>query len=154
MKKVGKLIKTILIIMIIINILFLINDKKCYAMNDVTAAPGNWLEERYPSADEFDQRVDKIVYLIKIVGILVSVGTLMVIGIKYMIGSIEEKAKYKQTLIPWIVGAILVFAMTSLPSVLYDISKGTFEKTEGGGGSSPGIETPRPTRPIESTIMD
>ncbi len=51
-----------------------------------------------------------VVGVIKVVGIFVSVGALMVIGIKYMMGSAEEKAEYKKVMIPYIIGAVLVFA--------------------------------------------
>ena len=54
---------------------------------------------------------------IKIISIL-----LLVIGIKYMMGSASEKAEYKKTMIPYIVGAVLIFAGTSLVRVIYSLS--------------------------------
>ena len=44
----------------------------------------------------------------------------MVLGIKYMMGSAEEKAEYKKTFIPYIVGALLLFAASALVGVLYN----------------------------------
>lgn len=52
---------------------------------------------------------NKIVGIIKIVGIFISIGAMMAIGIKYMMGSAEEKAEYKKVMIPYIIGAILLF---------------------------------------------
>ena len=43
------------------------------------------------------------------VGVAVAVITGMVIGIKYMTGSVEEKANYKQRLVPYLIGCIVVF---------------------------------------------
>ena len=43
----------------------------------------------------------------------------MTIGIKYMLGSVEEKAKHKQTLMPYLIGAVLVFSETTIPQILY-----------------------------------
>ena len=38
----------------------------------------------------------------------VSVITLVVLGIKYMVGSIEERAEYKKSMIPYLIGAFLI----------------------------------------------
>ena len=42
----------------------------------------------------------KIVGVVMIIGTIIAVATLMVLGIKYMIGSVEERAEYKQTMKP------------------------------------------------------
>ncbi len=46
-----------------------------------------------------------IIGILQTVGIVLSVVVLIIIGIKYMMGSAEEKAEYKKTMIPYIVGA-------------------------------------------------
>ena len=45
---------------------------------------------------------------LKIIGIIAAVVTLVILGIKYMTGTIEEKAEYKKTMIPYIVGAVFL----------------------------------------------
>lgn len=65
---------------------------------------------------------NNIVTIIQVVGIVIAVIVLLVIGIKYMIGSASEKAEYKKTMIPYIVGALLIFAGTSLVRVIYSLS--------------------------------
>ena len=51
-----------------------------------------------------DQQITKvggnIVNIIQVVGIVIAVIVLLVIGIKYMMGSASEKAEYKKTMIP------------------------------------------------------
>ena len=47
---------------------------------------------------------------------------LIVLGVKYMMGSAEEKADYKKSMIPYIVGAVLVFASTAIVGVVYDMA--------------------------------
>lgn len=69
---------------------------------------------------------NKIIGVIQIVGIIISVAVLIILGIKYMIGSVEEKASYKKTMIPYLVGAIMLFAASSLVQMLYDIGMGFF----------------------------
>ena len=63
-----------------------------------------------------------IVTIMQTVGIVVAVVILLVIGIKYMIGSAEEKAEYKKTMIPYLVGAILIFASTTIVNVVYNVA--------------------------------
>lgn len=65
---------------------------------------------------------NNIVTIIQVVGIVIAVIVLLVIGIKYMMGSASEKAEYKKTMIPYIVGAVLIFAGTSLIRVIYSLS--------------------------------
>lgn len=55
-----------------------------------------------------------ILGIIRVVGTLISVGTLMIIGIKYMMGSAEEKAEYKKVMLPYLIGAVLLFAAVNL----------------------------------------
>lgn len=93
-------------------------------MQDVSNIPGAFRPSNNSDSASFDKKVSIIASVVRTVGILVSVGTLMVIGIKFMLGSVEEKAQYKQTIMPWIIGAILIFAMTSLPALIYDMSTG------------------------------
>ena len=64
---------------------------------------------------------NNIVTIIQVVGIVIAVIVLLVIGIKYMMGSASEKAEYKKTMIPYIVGAVLIFAGTSLVRVIYSL---------------------------------
>ena len=40
-----------------------------------------------------------------------------------MIGSVEEKAEYKKTMTTYLIGAILVFSVTTIPNILYQIAQ-------------------------------
>ena len=66
----------------------------------------------------------QMVGILQVIGIVVAVVVLLVLGIKYMMGSAEEKAEYKKTMIPYIVGAILIFAATTIVNVVYNIANG------------------------------
>ena len=46
----------------------------------------------------------------------------MIIGIKYMLGSVEEKSEYKKTMIPYLIGAAIVFSGTTLPQIIYQLA--------------------------------
>lgn len=66
----------------------------------------------------------KIVGIIQTVGVVLAVVILMVLGIKYMMGSAEEKADYKKTMIPYIVGAVLIFGASTVANVIYNLATG------------------------------
>ena len=60
-----------------------------------------------------------IVGIVTTIGMIVSVVVLVVLGIKYMMGSAEEKAEYKKTLMPYIIGAGLVFAASAIANLVF-----------------------------------
>ena len=62
-----------------------------------------------------------IVNIIQVVGIVIAIVILLIIGIKYLTASAEGKAEYKKTMIPYLVGAGLVFAGTSIVKVVYSM---------------------------------
>ena len=69
------------------------------------------------------EKAEKIIGAIQAVGSLISVGALVYIGIRYMIGSTEEKAMYKETMLPYLVGAILVFLGSNIVGAIYNAIK-------------------------------
>ena len=62
----------------------------------------------------------KILGIIQVVGNLVAVGMLLLLGIKYMTGSAEEKAANKKSMMPYFIGAIFLFAGVNLVAVVAD----------------------------------
>lgn len=65
---------------------------------------------------------NNIVAIITTIGIVISVVMLVVLGIKYMLGSVEEKAEYKKTLIPYMIGASFVFAASIIVQIIYEVA--------------------------------
>lgn len=61
----------------------------------------------------------KVIGLIRNVAVIAGVVILSFLGIKYMLGSIEEKAKYKETLMPLIVGIIVVMSATQIATMIF-----------------------------------
>ena len=70
------------------------------------------------------QNVGKnIISIITTVGIIVAVVVLLVLGIKYMMGSAAEKAEYKKTMIPYLVGAVIVFGASAIAKAVIAMSQ-------------------------------
>lgn len=72
---------------------------------------------------DFTAKAGKVLAVINVVGIIISVLVLAGLGIKFMLGSVEEKATYKKDFIPYLVGAFMLAAATSLPNVIYSITE-------------------------------
>ena len=65
-----------------------------------------------------------IVGLIRRIGEAVAVLMLMIIGIKYIMGSVQDKAEYKQTMWPYLLGAALIFAGAEITNIIYEMIAG------------------------------
>ena len=74
------------------------------------------------STEKIDSLGQDIVKIVSTIGSVISVIVLIVLGIKYMMGSAEEKAEYKKTMIPYLVGAILIFAASTIANVVYQFA--------------------------------
>ena len=73
------------------------------------------------SAKKIEGATSKILTTISNVGIVVAVIMLAILGIKYMIGSVEEKAQYKEDMLPYVIGAFILFGITGLVKILIAI---------------------------------
>ena len=67
---------------------------------------------------------NQIIGIITTVGVVVAVVVLLILGIKYMMGSASEKAEYKKTMIPYLVGAVLIFGASAITKVVISIGAG------------------------------
>lgn len=87
--------------------------------------PGDYEANELKKEDigPFEALAGKIAGLVQIVGTIVSVGVLMLIGIRYVISSAEEKAEYKERLLPYFIGAVILFASANLVNIIYTMFK-------------------------------
>ena len=76
------------------------------------------------NTSELEDTASRVIGVIQVVGILIAVGVIMVLGIKYMMGSAEEKAEYKKVFVPYLIGAIILFAASALAGGLYNMING------------------------------
>lgn len=109
-KKISKIICAMLVMMMVVSIAvssFAVSPKDIQGKDNVTGAT------------EITNVGKSIVGILQTVGIVLSVIILIVIGIKYMMGSAEEKAEYKKTMMPYIIGAALIFAASAFAQVIY-----------------------------------
>lgn len=71
------------------------------------------------------QKAGNILNVITVIGIVVGVITLIVIGIKYMVGTVQEKAEYKKTMFSYIIGLVLLISVCSFVQIIYRLTNQT-----------------------------
>lgn len=113
--------KILFIIIVAVSIIFFINNTH-FALN---------VDDYEPTIQDtitLRNKTSKILNVISIIGTIISVIVIMIIGIKYMFGSLEEKAEYKKTIFTYLIGAVLLFGATVLPTILYKVGTSMFNE--------------------------
>lgn len=114
MKRTAKILTVVLIAIVLIT----------FATN-VFAAEINpsTLKPTYGDSSELVTKTGKIMGLIRNVAIIASVIIIMVLGVKFMLGSVEEKAEYKKSFMPLIIGIVLVVSATTIATFIFNMAK-------------------------------
>lgn len=121
MKKTTKIIGVIIIALVLIFTLNTIS--KATAVDPGSIAQGLTGTTSTAQQDVMDLGND-IIGIITTVGVVVAVVVLLVLGIKYMMGSASEKAEYKKTMIPYLIGALLIFGASAITKVIIGLANG------------------------------
>jgi len=115
-KLISVLLIAVILVMTLSNIVYASNatailtdlDNKT---NLATADPGGVIKEK----------AGRLLSVVQYIGIIGGAIVLAILGVKYMLGSVEEKAEYKKSFIPLIVGAIVVMGAVSVAKFLFNI---------------------------------
>ena len=122
MKK-NKIIFSFLIcflsIILISNVIFAAD-----VISDPRDNPGQYQPGSMSGADKVMNIGNRIIGIVQFIGSFASVIVLIVLGIKYMMGSIDERAEYKKTMLPYVIGAVLVFAITNIVGIVNSLVDG------------------------------
>ena len=118
-----KLFISLILIVMLSSVFVLINANVVYA--GTTYNPDDVKPNDLTTSDmgTFAGKIGGISGAIRTVGVAISVVMLAVIGIKYMLASASEKANYKTSMIPYIIGAVLIGAGSTIVSLLFDIAQ-------------------------------
>ncbi len=113
-KKTIKIISAILMSMILI---FSVSNMVFADLNPATLTGSN------VSSGEAEAFGNKIIGILKVIGSIAAVIILMVLGFKYMMGSAEDKADYKKSMIPYLIGAVCIFLAPMIAGAIYNFIK-------------------------------
>ena len=116
MKVLGKIV--IIILLIVVAFGFISKVKCGEVVNTEFYKPKPTKPE---DTEEAGKAIGKILGTIRNVGICIAIVMLTVIGLKYILCSLDEKATYKENMVPYIVGCFLLASATTLPALIYDI---------------------------------
>lgn len=72
--------------------------------------------------DGIKTTAQKVMGLIRNIAVIAGVLLIAVLGVKYMLGSVEEKAEYKKSFMPLIVGAVVVMAATQIATMIFSLA--------------------------------
>ena len=64
---------------------------------------------------------NRLASILTIDGIVIAVICLMIVGLKFIIGSATEKAEYKKNLVPIVIGIAMIALITSIVAGLYSV---------------------------------
>lgn len=117
MKKMSKVLSIMLMVMMLVMI-----TTNVFAAEATVITPKTVNGTSDVNVEGITTLGNSVVKIITTAGIVVSVIILVVLGIKYMMGSAEEKAEYKKTLMPYVIGAALVFAASSIATVVFNFA--------------------------------
>lgn len=118
MKKKVKIFSIIMLIIITVSsFMATISYADLIAPNDYNPNNGN-----AEAPEKFTNMVGTIATTIQTIGIILSVIVIGLLGIKYMTGSVEERADYKKTMIPFLVGTFLIVAVGTVLRIINDLT--------------------------------
>lgn len=63
----------------------------------------------------------QLLRVLRNIAAVVSVLVLTIIGVRYMVGSVEQKAEYKQTMVPVVIGCILIVSLSTILSLIASV---------------------------------
>ena len=113
----------ILVFIATILLIFSLGANVVLAADNSSLITPNSITAQAPSSNEIQDVGGKILGVLQTVGVVLAVVILVILGIKYMMGSAEEKAEYKKTMIPYLVGAVFIFAAPILANIVYNFVK-------------------------------
>ena len=78
-------------------------------------------EPSLPADGILIKTIGRIMGAITTIGIIVSIVAVIILGMRYMAASLEERAQYKKTIIPILIGMFILFTLATIISVIYNL---------------------------------
>lgn len=78
------------------------------------------------SDNAFGKILNTMIGLLQVAGTGISIITVSVLGIKYLLASPSEKADTKKAILPIVIGCVLLFGAVNIISAVYDYAQSAF----------------------------
>lgn len=124
MKNKMKLISMVVVIMIMIfTLLSVVYEVKAdFNPGNIINKVGTEANTVNVDTTSLNSKAGKILAYIRNIAVITGVIIITILGVKYMTGSLEEKAEYKKSFIPLIVGIIVIMAATAIATTIFSIA--------------------------------
>ena len=125
--------KKIIIVLSIFVLLLGIFANSTYAIDEILDQGKSFIENGESKTESQGEVIDDdalkdvsntIYNILLAIAIVVAVIYAMVLGISYMVGSIEEQVKIKESLLPFVIGCILVFGAFGIWKIIANMLQG------------------------------
>lgn len=131
MKEISQIIIKILIILIIFQIVFIPKTQAAGFIDSIISTGDNFVnegkEQKQPiNGIEVKGEISRVYNILLAIGVVLSVIIGAILGLKYIFGSIEEKADTKQLLIPYVIGCIVIFGAFGIWKLILTLLSGVF----------------------------
>lgn len=83
----------------------------------------NTIDRQDAPTEELNSKIAKIVRVFRNLSAIAAVVIISILGLKYMIGSTAERAEYKKSFIPLIVGIVVVVGAAQLATLFFSLGK-------------------------------
>ena len=120
MKKISKILVVMLLVLMTMTMFMSVTVN---ASTDSASKVDDLFNGGSVQVDGINNVGKNIISIITTIGIIVAVIVLLILGIKYMMGSASEKAEYKKTMIPYLVGAVLIFGASAIAKAVIAMSE-------------------------------
>lgn len=112
----SRIIKIVLIIVVLLLLVNYTGIIKVYGASDLYSwsnAAESFVESADPNINFKDEDLESpstLIYnVLSSIGIIISLAVGGILGIKYMMTSVEEKAEVKETILPYLIGCFIIF---------------------------------------------
>ena len=118
--KTIKIISTLVIAVLLVASL----SQVCLATNftDIINSVDTKSDSSTVSTESLQLKAGDILKVIRNIAAIVAVIIITILGIKYMMGSTQERAEYKKSFIPLIVGIVVVVAATTIATFIFNMA--------------------------------
>lgn len=117
-----KTLKVLAVILAIVLLFFVVTGPNISLAADPGSVINNLNTDQDVGSNEITSIGSKIMSFIWILSIVVAVVVLMYTGLKFIVGSANEKAEYKKSLMPLVVGVLILVFATTIVNAIFSIN--------------------------------
>ena len=114
MKKIIKIFSLIIILILILTDFVFATDA-----TDI----GGFIGNTTTVTETVGLTLNSILFIIQVIGMAVAIIMLLVLGIKYMVSSVSDRAEIKKHAVVYVVGAILLFGASGIVEIIKQFSE-------------------------------